>query len=519
MGEGPKEPHSTEPTSLDTAATANEPGALRSRIVSGAGWKSVTLSVSVFSRLVVMLILARLLTPQDFGLAAMALVFSGLGFLLADSPFGLALVQRRQISESDRSTAFWVAAAVGLVLTIVGVASSGAIASIYGEPDVQPLFVALSLTFFVSALGATHGALLTRALDFRSLELRMLAGNLIGAAVAIAAAVAGAGAWAIILQQVAVSVVSTVLLWTFSAWRPRLTLSRASLGNMSGFGGNILGERLLFYSERNADNFLVGRFLGSAALGAYTVAYNLMLFPVERIAAPIRQILFPAFARMQDDRERLASAWLRVSRLLAAICAPAAVGAIIVAPDFVPAVLGDRWSDAIPVLQILAPVGLLQSIEALNGSLLLARDRSRTVLRFSIGAFAISLIGFSVGIAWGIVGVAIGYAVAATVSWLTLSWLTARVVDSSLKELWRSLVGVLQASLILAAILLAARVALVEAAVPAGIRLAVLVALGVVIYIPCCAWRAGEVLIELKGLRSRQRMGTTRKPATTLGGS
>ncbi|MEW6581441.1 MAG: oligosaccharide flippase family protein, partial [Actinomycetota bacterium] len=250
----------------------------------------------------------------------------------------------------------------------------------------------------------------------------------------------------------------------------------------------------------------------------YSVAYNLMLVPVERIAAPIRQLLFPAFARIQDDTARLASAWLRVSRLVAAICAPAMVGLAIVAHDFVQVVLGERWDRAAPVVQILAWVGLLQSVESLNGSLLMARDRSGTLLRFSAAALALSLVGFGVGLHWGIVGVATGYAIATTLSWIALARLTARAIGSSLMDLWRSVAGIVQASLVLAAGVLAGRLALVANGVPAGPRLAILVALGAALYVPCCAWRAPELVSEVRGLRPRRR-GAAAAPGATGGGS
>src|SRR3712207_1321898 len=182
--------------------------------------------------------------------------------------------------------------------------------------------MALSLGFLVTSLGTTQSALLTRELDFRALELRLLAGTLCGAVVGIGAAASGAGAWAIILQQLTIGIVSTTLLWFVSPWRPRFTFSRASLRELGGFSGNVFVQRLLYYAHRNADKLLIGRFLGPVALGPYALAYNGILLPFSRIAGPIQDVLFPAFSRMQDDRAQIASVWIRATRLVASLSIP-----------------------------------------------------------------------------------------------------------------------------------------------------------------------------------------------------
>jgi O-antigen/teichoic acid export membrane protein len=399
---------------------------LRTDVVRGVGWKVLSQGILQLSKIVVALVLARLLAPHDYGLAGMVLVFSSLVFIFSDLALGSALVQRRTLSEEDRSTVFWTSSALGLAFTLLGIALSGPLADFYGERSVQPLFAALSVSFLVTALGTTQKAILTREMDFKRLELRFVAGTLIGAAVGIGSAVAGGGAWAIIGQQLTIAVVSTALLWTSCRWRPRLLFSTASLRRLVGFSGNVFGTRVLFYASRNADNLLVGRFLGSSALGAYALAYNLMLMPIERIAGPIQEVLFPAFSRLQDEPRRLAATWLRVNRAVAAVSIPTLLGLIIVAPEFVTVVLGDKWAAAIPVLQILAWAGLFQSLQRLNSSVLQARDRTGTLLAFAVLAATSNVAAFAIGLTWGIVGVAAAYAVTNTLLQPFYTWLTAR---------------------------------------------------------------------------------------------
>jgi len=486
---------------------------LRSLVLRGVGWKLVSQVVLQSSRIVVAIVLARLLSPRDYGLAAMVLIISSFVIVFSDLALGAALVQRRTLTERDRSTVFWTGAATGLIFTLLGLVLSGPAAAFYGEPDVQPLFAALSLSFFVTSLATTQRALLTREMNFRSLELRLIVASLGGGIVGIAAAAAGHGAWAIIAQQLVVAVLSSVLLWILSPWRPRLVFSGASLRDLGGYSGNVFGQRLLYYLHENAGPLLIGRFIGPAGLGAFTIAYNVITMPFSRIAVPVAEVLFPAFSRMQDEPRRMAEGWFRSTRIVGAISIPALLGLIIVAPDFVVVVLGERWAEATRVIQILAWVGLLQSLQTLNSVILQARDRTGTLLRYSILFLAAHLVAFVVGLQWGIVGVAACYAISSTLVEPVYAWVTARALETSAWRFAASLAGIAQAAVLMAGGVLLARVALVEAGLGPGARLGILLVFGVAVYVACIAWRAPDLIADLRGLRLRRSAVSPAMPA------
>jgi len=477
---------------------------LRALVLRGLAWKAASQLFLQGSRVAVAVILARLLAPHDFGLAAMVLVFASLVLVFSDLALGSALVQRPLVTEEDRATVFWTSIAAGTVFTLLGVASAGPIAHFYGEPSVRPLVVALSCGFFVASLAAVPTALLNRAMAFRALELRQMVGTLVGAALGITLAATGFGAWAIIGQQLAVTGVLSVLLWIRSPWRPSLRFSRASLRSLSGFSANVFGQRLLYYLHRNTDNLLVGRFLGAAALGVYGLAYNVMLVPFSRLAGPIQEVLFPAFSRLQDEPERMAAAWFRVTRIVAALAMPSLVGLFVLAPEFVQVVLGPRWHGVVPVLRILVWVGLLQTLQTLNSSILLARDRTRTFFRFSLFYFASHVVAFSVGVQFGIVGVATGYAISSTIVEPVYGLLTARALGVSLLDFVRNLAGVAQASVLMLAVLVGARGVLIHEDVGAVARLVGLTALGAAVLAVALAWRVPELVAEARGLLQRR---------------
>jgi O-antigen/teichoic acid export membrane protein len=487
------------------APAASRP-TFRGRVFRGLLWKVTAQVFGQGSSAVVAVILARLLHPRDYGLAAMVLVFAALVPIFSDLALGAALVQRRDVTEDDRSTVFWVSAAVGLLFTIAGIGCSWLVADFYGEPAVQPLFAGLSVTFVLSSLGTTQSALFQRRMDFRALELRVMGGQAVGAAVGVVAALRGYGPWAIIGQQIATATVSTLLLWLLCDWKPSFRFSKQSLRDLGGFGGNVLGTRIFFYLNRNGDNLLIGRFLGPASLGAYALAYNVMLSPLSRLAWPIQEVLFPAFARIQEDVDKMRTVWLRVNRVVGALTIPAMAGLAIIASDLVHVVLGQKWHTAVPIIQVLAWVGLLQSLQSLNSSILQARDRTRTLLRYSIIALAASLVGFVAGLHWGVVGVAVGYAIVSTVVEPYYTVLTARSLGAAPSLFFTNLRGVAESTLFMGACVLLVRTGLIAGGVPAAARLAILILLGVVVYSGIAWWRAADLVSDLKDvMRSRGR--------------
>jgi O-antigen/teichoic acid export membrane protein len=488
-----------------TASTAAAES-LRVKVRRGLGWKVLSQVVAQGSRTIVGILLAHILTPRDFGLAAMALVFTGIASIFTDLSLGAALVQRPTITEDDRSTVFWTTLATGTFMTLVGIALAPLAASFFNTPAVEPLFAATATLAFLSAIAVTQMALLTRDMDFRSLELREMGSTLAGASTAIALAFAGFGAWAIVGQALCTAAVSAVLVWRAVAWRPRWRYSRESLRTLGSFGIKTFFARLLGYLNINADNLLIGRSLGTQALGVYAVAYNVMFLPISRIALPIQQVLFAAFVRMQKEHVRLGQAWLRGNQLISAVTVPTFLGMAVVAPDFVPVVLGDRWQEAIPVLQLLSLAGVAHGVQTLNWSVVQAFGKAGLLLRFMLFATVVTVGGFVIGLQWGVVGVAASFAVSRVVVLVVNTWITCRAARLPIWDFPRSLAGIFGASLAMAAVVYFVRLGLANLDVPQAARLLLLVALGIAVYAALILWRAPDLVTEARTLlRNRGR--------------
>lgn len=481
---------------------SSDRGRLKDRVVGGALWNVLTQLTVQGTKLVVAVVLARLLTPRQFGVAGMAFVFANLLGLFTDLSFGAALIQRQELTEHDRSTIFWTTLAFGLGCTTLGVGLSGLIAGFFGVPQVGPLFAALSIGFTLTALSSTQYALTMRALEYRRLQIREMVATIVGGGVGVAVAVAGLGAWAIVCQYLAMDAAAAALIWTLSPWRPHFLFSRASLRDLGGFGVKLFGTRLLSYANLNADNLLVSRFLGSRALGIYSLSYSVMFTPILRIEAPIQQVVFPAYARLQSDPKRLGAAWLRSKRMSSALLAPLFFATMVIAPDLVPVVFGAKWRDAVPVMQLLCVAGIANAVVTLNWSVLQARGLAGTLFRLNLFMTSVVIASFALGLIWGIIGVAACYAAAKVLLVIPEMWVTAGSVSMGLgRALWAGMTAVFGAG---AAALLAYgfRLLLVAGGISAPARLALVLIFDAAAYITLVALTSPDLVREVRGLRT-----------------
>ena len=401
------ESRATSALPLGDVDTGEAPPNLAGTVIGGVAWKLSSRAVSGVTHLVVIVVLARLLTPTDYGIAGMALLVTSFAFIFTDPALGAALVQRPTIDERDRSTVFWLATAIGTVLTILGVLLSGFVADFFDQEQVRDLVIVSSLCLGLTSLSVVHRALLTRRLAYRALEVRDMVATVAGAAVSIGVAAAGFGPWAIVANLLVYVLVGTILVWAFLDWRPRAIFSVSSARKLGGFSAKITSAAVFDWGSLNLDTALVGRYLGAASLGAYSLAYNAMRLPVNYLGRPLFQALSPAYSRIQEDRTRLERVWLQTKRVSIAIIAPALLVLIVVAPDFVPVVLGDQWGDAVVPLQILCIGGLANTLTSLHWSVLQACGEAGVLLRVTVLSAAVTWAAFAAGLHWGIVGVAV----------------------------------------------------------------------------------------------------------------
>lgn len=420
-------------------------GTFKSRTLAGLRWSVAERLGNQLFQFLTSIALARLLEPSDFGLVGMILVFSGFAVSFADLGLGAALIQRAHVRPEHLDSAFWVNAAAGLCITLTMAAASPLIAAFYGEPRLARLTAFLSLAFVFSSLSVVQRAHLRKSMDFRQLAVVAWTGKLVVGAVGITLAFAGFGPWSLVINSVASSAVTTAALWLSSNWRPRFVFDRGALSELLGFGSHYFGFQVINYWLRNADNLLVGKYLGTVALGLYARAYTLLLLPVQ-LGATLSQVMFPALSSIQSEPARVGRVYLRICQVTAFITAPMMFGLFAVAEPFVLVVFGAKWAPMVGLLRILSLIGFVQSIGTLVGNLFLSMGRSDLMLRVGGLTGALGVAAMVIGLRHGVTSVALYYGAVSCLAFLPQQHLALRLVGLSVADLLPKLWGPIAAA-------------------------------------------------------------------------
>jgi PST family polysaccharide transporter len=466
-----------------TSASENAPPSLGMAAARGVFWTGGGQALRQAIQVVASIALARLLTPDDFGLLGMTLIFMGVAQLFADFGIGAAIVQSRQVDRIVLSSCFWANAGAAILVSLLLALASPFAGAFYGDPRVVPILLVLSSSLVLSGIIVVPRATLLRDMAFAQVAKAQVVGSLAGAVVAVMMAWLGLGVWSLVMQPIVGSAVTMVLVMAYAGWLPHLEFSWHRIRNLAGFSAGVLGSDLLNFANRNADNLLVGKFLGSGQLGYYSMAYQLMLYPLSQVSSVIVKVLFPALSRMQDDTLRLRQAYVRSISAIAFITFPMMIGLFAVSRDFVSVVFGEKWLAMLPVLDILCWVGMMQSIGTTLGTIYLSTGRIRTAFLLTLCSTPIFILSFVIGLRWGITGVALGYAIASAGLFYVGLRLAFAIVGLTFREFHRALAKPLAASVVMLAALLPLSHLLARATgLPAQGRLGVLVAMGVAVY-------------------------------------
>ena len=461
---------------------------LRRSIRVGVLWKLIGTAGIQSIRFATVVILARLLGPSDYGAAAIAISLASFAPSLGDMGIGSALVQTERATRLVRSTALWGSVGFGLALAAVFVALAGPVGRFLDDPTIGTMVAVCALTFAIYSLGSTSQAMFMRAMNFRAIELRYMLALVVAGVASIAAAVFGLGAWALVLQQIVLASTLVAALWWHAGWRPALEFSPAIFRDLSAFALRVAAGRWARLVELIVLSLLIGKLLGIASLGVWTFAMSAVVLPLGVIAIPIGEVLFSAFSRIRNDRERVAALWLDSIGFLAAVLFPLLTGLIVVAPDVIPLAFGQQWSVAVPVLQILSIYVIIRSLQAWNSMVLDAAGKPQITMWTQAAALCLTPVAVAVGAQWDIEGVAVAFVIsqflAVEVPSLIFVLLELRLAP---RRVAARLSGVAVATLAMAIVCLLARWGLTAVGVGMTGRAAVTIALGVLVY-PAVLW-------------------------------
>jgi O-antigen/teichoic acid export membrane protein len=393
------------PTVESTDSSPN----LTQKAVIGTAWSSITTVGRQLLSIASVATVARLLGPRAYGVMAMANILMVFILNFKDLGTGSAIVQRPAISKAFLSSIFWVNCCFGIVIAGLICAVSPVMATFFKTPELIPILCVLAVSFWLTSCGIAHNNFLIRQMRFRALAAADLSAALVAYLVALGFAYKGFGVWSLVFANVATSLTSVIGYWIGAKWRPAWEFAVSEVKSIARYSLNLSGFGIVNYFSRNADNIIVGKVLGQAALGDYQMAYNLMLTPIQNISSVVSQATFPAFARIQNDDERFRAAYTRSCMLIGLISFPVLAGLGVVADPMIRTILGAKWIGAIRVFQILAPVGLAQSIYTTIGPIFMAKGRTDWLFRWGIVQTIILVASFLIGIHWGVLGVATAY--------------------------------------------------------------------------------------------------------------
>lgn len=359
--------------------------------------------------LVIFVLMARLLDPDAYGAVALAGVVVTLVNALVEQGFNDALVQRDALEPGHLNAAFWLMLCSAGVFATVLFLLAPVIAVALGMPAVAPVMRWLALLFPLQALAIVPQALLQRAFCFRTLTLRTLAALLAGGVVGVWLAMHGAGVWSLVAQQITGAATALIVLWAGSRWRPGIRFSRRHALELYRFSRHVIGFNLLDFLKRKSDDFIIGVFLGPVALGTYSLAYQMLLMMEQLMCKGFDAVALSAFSRMRGDPLALREAFYTVARLSALVAFPAFLGAGLVMPELVAALLGEKWRGAVPVIQVLLLVGALHSVFHYNHAVFKACGRPHLSSKFAVFEALANIALFLLVVHRGIEAVAVAY--------------------------------------------------------------------------------------------------------------
>jgi len=401
-----------ESNDREVAMPHDAQGDLKRKTARGAVASVVGQAANFALRIGSMVIIARLVTPEQFGIVGMVTAFTGLLNLLRDGGLTQAAVQKAELSGELASTLFWLNLAIGVALAALTALAAPVLVAFYGDPRLFWITIAMGAAFVVNGASAQHRAALQRGMRFGELVVIDVVAQAVSIVVGIWMAVAGLGHWALVGMTLALPAGAMIGVWIRARWVPGKPKAATGAGSMLRYGGLLTLNSIVAYFAYNMDKVLLGRFWGAEVLGLYGRAYQLISLPTENLQSAMGWVMFPVLARVQADPNRLRSYFLKGYALFLSVVFPITVACALFASDIVRVLLGPQWSDAVPIFELLAPTILAFALLNPMAYLMQATGRVLRSLQLAFVIAPVVIAAYAVGLASGPTGVALGFSIA-----------------------------------------------------------------------------------------------------------
>ena len=382
-------------------------------------------------------VLARLLSPRDFGLVGMVLGVTAMVQVFSQLGLSIATIQRETITQAQVTNLFWINVGFSGVLAVLSAALAPAAAAFYHDPRVTGIMLALSLTFVLTGATVQHQALLTRQMKFPVLAVIDVSSAAIGFGLACFLAWRGFAYWSLVAQQLATAFFNLIFMWMSSGWRPHLPQRNSGVKPLVKFGAHLSLADFVGQFSANSDSILLGRFFGAVPLGLYTRAQVLLARPIQQIITPINNVLIPVLSRLQNDADRYRRSYMRAYGTLALVVFTFAASCLALSKPLVLVILGPKWTGAIPLFAMFTLVAISQPLSAICSWIYESQGRGKDQLTNHTIAGIVTILSFVAGLHWGPIGVVTSLAVVSLVVRLPIVYYIAgRSGPVSTRDLW-----------------------------------------------------------------------------------
>jgi Membrane protein involved in the export of O-antigen and teichoic acid len=375
---------------------------LRQRTLMGFFW-SLTQQFGVqISTILITIFLARILDPKDFGLIGMLAIFMALGNSLIDAGMTSSLIRTKDADERDFSTVFFLNLAVGIVVYIIMVMSSGLISEFFNQPMLKQIIKVYCLTFLIFPFSAVQRTRLVKQMDFKTEMKITIPSSILGGLLGLFLALKDFGVWALVGMALGQNLLLSIQFWLYSKWRPSWIIDWSRLRYHFGFGAKLTMAAILNSIFSNIYHLVIGKFFPIAQLGYYTKADSLKQIPVKNISSTLSKVTFPMFSEIQDNDEKLKVAYKRIMQQVLFWLTPVMVLSMVLAEPLFRIVLTDKWLPAVPYFQILCFIGLMFPIHSYNLNILKVKGRSDLYLKLEIIKKSLTVLGIVIALPFGI---------------------------------------------------------------------------------------------------------------------
>ncbi|HCB2713445.1 TPA: O83 family O-antigen flippase, partial [Escherichia coli] len=353
---------------------------------NNAKWVGLSQFTKVILQIMALIIFSRLLDPLEYGIMAMATVISNFALIIRDLGTGAAVIQRKVISNDLLSSIFWLNIIMGLLVMVAIIICAPLLSEFFKESKLCNVLLLLSVTFPLASAAIVHQANLEREFQFAKVCSIEIASSLISFLIGIVCAIKNYGVYSLVALTISQAMISTLGMWFASKWRPQFKVNWSEIQEVYSFSGNLTLFNMVNYFSRNSDGIIIGRFFSSAILGAYSLAYRIMLFPVQSLTSVISRSLYPVISRMQDDVNSINHVYMRTLAFISTLTLPLMMGLWSIRNEFVMEILGAKWISVVGILSWLAPTGYIQSLVSTTGTILMACGRANILFYLGVAA-------------------------------------------------------------------------------------------------------------------------------------